>query len=206
MEDNQQSGEDVREARDLALAIEFHDTYERLAPSFGYETRPDTKAFDPTTPNGRLMTAVCGELLSRHSDISTVNVDALQDRAAAHAVHSVCNNIMATVLASSAPDGGNNDCAAKLDRIVAKIEQERDGASRSIAEARAALPSTAASVNVDEAKVAALTEAHRVALHHSNYGHIEGNRRAFVIADDLQRRISATLSTKAPLSMEGLEG
>lgn len=25
----------------------FHDTYERLAPIFGYETREDTKEFDP---------------------------------------------------------------------------------------------------------------------------------------------------------------
>lgn len=44
------------------LALRFHETYERLAPQFGYETRPDTKAFDPTTPNGRLMIAVCGEI------------------------------------------------------------------------------------------------------------------------------------------------
>lgn len=44
------------------LARRFHDTYERLAPSFGYETRPDTKAFDPESPNGRLMTAVCKEV------------------------------------------------------------------------------------------------------------------------------------------------
>jgi len=47
----------------IALAVRFHETYERLAPSFGYETRPDTKAFDPETPNGRLMIAVCAALL-----------------------------------------------------------------------------------------------------------------------------------------------
>lgn len=45
-----------------AVARQFHETYERLAPSFGYETRPDTKAFDPSTPNGRLMIAVCSEV------------------------------------------------------------------------------------------------------------------------------------------------
>jgi len=44
------------------LARKFHDSYERLAPSFGYETRQETRDFDPTTPNGRLMIAVCGEI------------------------------------------------------------------------------------------------------------------------------------------------
>jgi hypothetical protein len=47
-----------------ALARLFHDTYERLAPDFGYETRPETRAFDPTTPNGRLMVAVCAQVLA----------------------------------------------------------------------------------------------------------------------------------------------
>ncbi len=45
------------------LAEEFHDTYERLAPSFGYQTRQDTRAFDLESPNGRLMVAVCRQLL-----------------------------------------------------------------------------------------------------------------------------------------------
>jgi len=48
----------------LELAILFHETYERLAPKFGYETRTETRKFDPTTPNGRLMVSVCGEILS----------------------------------------------------------------------------------------------------------------------------------------------
>ena len=41
------------------LARYFHATYEKLAPSFGYETRPDTKQFDPKSQNGQLMIAVC---------------------------------------------------------------------------------------------------------------------------------------------------
>jgi hypothetical protein len=45
------------------LARTFHDYYEALAPNFGYETRVDTRAFDPSTPNGRLMTAVCEQIL-----------------------------------------------------------------------------------------------------------------------------------------------
>ena len=40
------------------LARYFHHTYERLAPSFGYETRIDTRDFDPESKNGKLMCAV----------------------------------------------------------------------------------------------------------------------------------------------------
>lgn len=46
------------------LARKFHEIYERLAPSFGYETRDETKAFSPDSANGRLMIAVCGEILA----------------------------------------------------------------------------------------------------------------------------------------------
>ena len=38
----------------LDLAIRFHETYERLAPNYGYETRLDTRAFDPTSKNGKV--------------------------------------------------------------------------------------------------------------------------------------------------------
>jgi len=44
------------------IARLFHDTYERLAPEFGYETREDTKVFDPESKNGKLMIAVCAEI------------------------------------------------------------------------------------------------------------------------------------------------
>lgn len=43
-------------------AREFHEAYERLAPQFGYETRPETREFDPESPNGRLMMAVVAAL------------------------------------------------------------------------------------------------------------------------------------------------
>lgn len=43
-------------------AREFHEAYERLAPQFGYETRPETREFDPNSPNGRLMMAVIAAL------------------------------------------------------------------------------------------------------------------------------------------------
>lgn len=46
----------------VALALRFHEAYERLAPQFGYETREDTKKFDPESKNGKLMIAVCKEV------------------------------------------------------------------------------------------------------------------------------------------------
>jgi hypothetical protein len=46
----------------IKLAILFHDLYEALAPEYGYQTREETKVFDSSSPNGRLMIAVCREL------------------------------------------------------------------------------------------------------------------------------------------------
>ena len=54
-------GREVSEAG-KKLALQFHELYERLAPSFGYETRTETRQFEPTTPNGLLMLAVCTEI------------------------------------------------------------------------------------------------------------------------------------------------
>jgi hypothetical protein len=48
----------------LALAERFHEAYERLAPLNGYRTREETRRFDPNTPNGRTMMAVCAELMT----------------------------------------------------------------------------------------------------------------------------------------------
>ena len=45
-------------------ARKFHDLYEKLAPKYGYETREDTKEFDPESPNGKLMTEVCNEIIT----------------------------------------------------------------------------------------------------------------------------------------------
>lgn len=43
-------------------AENLHEIYERLALDFGYETREETRDFDPNTPNGKLMMAVCAEI------------------------------------------------------------------------------------------------------------------------------------------------
>ena len=46
----------------IKLAVMFHEIYERLAPQYGYETKPETRIFQGHTPNGQLMIAVCREL------------------------------------------------------------------------------------------------------------------------------------------------
>lgn len=56
------------------LAERFHEIYERRAPEFGYETRKETREFDPTTPNGKLMIATCTEIAA----YVNVLIDALQ--------------------------------------------------------------------------------------------------------------------------------
>jgi len=52
------------------LARRFHETYERLAPSFGYETRKASAVpWDQVPENNRkLMTAVCAEILDALKD------------------------------------------------------------------------------------------------------------------------------------------
>ena len=47
----------------LDLAILFHREYEKLAPGFGYDTKKETRIFDPESPNGKLMVAVCEKML-----------------------------------------------------------------------------------------------------------------------------------------------
>lgn len=49
----------------VELAKKFHEAYERLAPSFGYVTRQDTKEFNPDSTNGKLMTVVCEEICTQ---------------------------------------------------------------------------------------------------------------------------------------------
>jgi len=68
------------------LARLFHETYERLAPSFGYETRKDSAKPWSEVPekNKRLMVAVCGEILRQHTaaaveSATIVATDALKE-------------------------------------------------------------------------------------------------------------------------------
>ena len=58
----------------IVLAQFFHNTYEQLAPCSGYETRADTKLFDPASTNGRLMTAVCGRVMMLFAGVLIIAV------------------------------------------------------------------------------------------------------------------------------------
>lgn len=49
----------------LEMATLFHEIYERLAPSFGFNTRYNTRVFEPVSRNGKLMIAVCKEILEK---------------------------------------------------------------------------------------------------------------------------------------------
>lgn len=48
----------------LKLAEMFHEAYERLAPTVGYTTNPETRVFDRKTINGKLMVKVCEEIIA----------------------------------------------------------------------------------------------------------------------------------------------
>lgn len=49
------------------LARKFHDLYEENAPLFGYETKRETRVFDPKSKNGRLMAFVCYQIVSQET-------------------------------------------------------------------------------------------------------------------------------------------
>jgi hypothetical protein len=51
------------------LAQIFHETYERLAPEFSYQTRKASAVPWEDVPenNKRLMVAVCAEILDKHA-------------------------------------------------------------------------------------------------------------------------------------------
>jgi hypothetical protein len=51
------------------LAAAFHVAYERLAPSYGYETREESAVpwHEVPEPNRSLMIAVAGEIINRFS-------------------------------------------------------------------------------------------------------------------------------------------
>ena len=57
-----------------ALAKKFHETYELLAPNYGYETRKESaKPWDEVPEqNKRLMIAVCGQIITYIAEPSNI--------------------------------------------------------------------------------------------------------------------------------------
>jgi hypothetical protein len=53
----------------LRLAAIFHNALVRLAPTFDGMTQPEPPIFRPTSPYGKLMLAVCQEILDKHDVI-----------------------------------------------------------------------------------------------------------------------------------------
>ena len=51
-------------SEERTLAHQLHDVYESLAPKYGYQTRWDTRMWDPDSVNGRLMTAAVDTVFS----------------------------------------------------------------------------------------------------------------------------------------------
>ena len=66
------------------LARRFHETYERLAPSFGYETRKDSAVPWESVPekNRKLMIAVCAEIGAAQSAAVAAALEAERTKAA----------------------------------------------------------------------------------------------------------------------------
>jgi hypothetical protein len=64
------------------LARQFHERYEEVAPLYGYTTRNDTRIFDPESTNGRLMRAVClqvvGPIMAERDELLFTIVKLLQ--------------------------------------------------------------------------------------------------------------------------------
>lgn len=63
-----------------AMAEAFHETYERLAPDYGYQTRLNTRNFDPKSANGLLMIATIRHL----ADTGQIVVPGYQSHMAFH--------------------------------------------------------------------------------------------------------------------------
>lgn len=107
----------------LSLAVKLHGTYERLAPQYGYETRQETREFDARTPNGRLMIAVCREVMADHAALlaRVRELEAkLSDYESAYAA------TMSEVCEES-DDRKHCACVPHLRKRIRELEAERDG-------------------------------------------------------------------------------
>lgn len=70
--------ETIEELTPLSMAKQFHDLYEFYASTYGYKTRDDTKTFNPDSPKGKTMIAVCSGVKALWLD----RIAALEERIA----------------------------------------------------------------------------------------------------------------------------
>lgn len=61
------------------LTIEFHNTYEKLAPKYGYKTRKDTRKLDFNFPNGKLMYETIKQVFSNKKHMEVMNMTNSKD-------------------------------------------------------------------------------------------------------------------------------
>jgi hypothetical protein len=106
------------------LARQFHETYERLAPEFGYETRAESAVpWDEVPDNNQsLMVAVCRELLRsglRAEFVAEVRkiAEAIKADARDEAAGCTPNRELRRVLERQADTTGRT-----LDRLLVRLE------------------------------------------------------------------------------------
>ena len=96
----------------LELAILFHQTYERLSPSKP-ATRTRKRVFDPESRNGKLMVAVCTEILPH---ITADRIEVLEEALAKNVELTVQDS--ATILRAQAAAVPREPTDAMLDAGV----------------------------------------------------------------------------------------
>jgi hypothetical protein len=102
-------------------AILFHETYERLAPKFGYETRKEYRDFDSSSNNGQLMIAVCSEVIPAAQAAMRPEIDeVVQGRRNAIALNLRYASDIAEL------NRKLTDCQAKLDAATKIISAAKD--------------------------------------------------------------------------------
>ena len=57
------------------IARRFHELYEQTAPLFNYQTKKETREFDPESPNGRTMAYVCYTIVKEELENHGINLD-----------------------------------------------------------------------------------------------------------------------------------
>lgn len=110
----------------LQLAKQFHSLYERRAPEFGYETREKTRTFDETSLNGRLMIAVCQEIMTQFKPV----VGSEQARLAMASLKGISDHLKACYPKL----GGDADCLDNARILIEHLSAENESLKARVAE------------------------------------------------------------------------